>query len=443
MKHKEKESRHKYSRGAVLPKRNRAGWYYHPFEISISGFSGSGKTTLISALIRKLKERGIDPAYIKHDAHRFSMDKEDKDTYRAFQAGARSVFIRDRTHNAVIMDGDFDEAAMEQTVLRSDCLLIEGNKHSDIPKIFMLGPHGEGIDFPGLRQLPGPPKAPELPDSTRLPGPPGHKEEHTERDSSILAAAGPGPLLKHVSPDCRTMDRDDIDGIHTLIMEYFHAARPPLYGLILIGGESKRMGRDKAALVYRNGSQAERALELIRPRCGRCFFSVRPDQSLEPGARKAVHENSAELIPDRFTGIGPMGGILSAQFLHPRAAWLVLGVDMPLLEERDIQELLNFRNPFKFASCFGTDRDKEGRPLDYLLPEPLCAVYEPKSHSRMLALLGRGIDCPRAFLRASDIAMKKPEREDAAFNANSPEQRALALSRLEKNREKNRDGGPP
>lgn len=424
MKHKEKESRHKYSRGAVLPKRNRAGWYYHPFEISISGFSGSGKTTLISALIRKLKERSIDPAYIKHDAHRFSMDKEGKDTYRAFQAGARSVFIRDRTHNAVIMDGDFDEAAMEQTVLRSDCLLIEGNKHSDIPKIFMLGPDDEGIDFPGL------------PRSAESTG-------HTERDSSILAAAGPRTLLKHVPPDCRTMDRDDIDGIHTLIMEHFHAARPPLYGLILIGGESKRMGRDKAALVYRHGSQAERALELIRPRCGRCFFSVRPDQSLEPGARKAVHENSAELIPDRFTGIGPMGGILSAQFLHPRAAWLVLGVDMPLLEERDIQELLNFRNPFKFASCFGTDRDKEGRPLDYLLPEPLCAVYEPKSHSRMLALLGRGIDCPRAFLRASDIAMKKPEREDAAFNANSPEQRALALSRLEKNREKNRDGGPP
>lgn len=424
MKHKEKESRHKYSRGAVLPKRNRAGWYYHPFEISISGFSGSGKTTLISALIRKLKERGIDPAYIKHDAHRFSMDKEGKDTYRAFQAGARSVFIRDRTHNAVIMDGDFDEAAMEQTVLRSDCLLIEGNKHSDIPKIFMLGPDDEGIDFPGL------------PQSAESTG-------HTERDSSILAAAGPRTLLKHIPPDCRTIDRDDIDGIHTLIMEHFHAARPPLYGLILIGGESKRMGRDKAALVYRYGSQAERALELIRPRCGRCFFSVRPDQSLEPGARKAVHENSAELIPDRFTGIGPMGGILSAQFLHPRAAWLVLGVDMPLLEERDIQELLNFRNPFKFASCFGTDRDKEGRPLDYLLPEPLCAVYEPKSHSRMLALLGRGIDCPRAFLRASDIAMKKPEREDAAFNANSPEQRALALSRLEKNREKNRDGAPP
>ena len=424
MKHKEKESRHKYSRGAVLPKRNRAGWYYHPFEISISGFSGSGKTTLISALIRKLKERGIDPAYIKHDAHRFSMDKEGKDTYRAFQAGARSVFIRDRTHNAVIMDGDFDEAAMEQTVLRSDCLLIEGNKHSDIPKIFMLGPDDEGIDFPGL------------PRSAESTG-------HTERDSSILAAAGPRTLLKHIPPDCRTIDRDDIDGIHTLIMEHFHAARPPLYGLILIGGESKRMGRDKAALVYRYGSQAERALELIRPRCGRCFFSVRPDQSLEPGARKAVHENSAELIPDRFTGIGPMGGILSAQFLHPRAAWLVLGVDMPLLEERDIQELLNFRNPFKFASCFGTDRDKEGRPLDYLLPEPLCAVYEPKSHSRMLALLGRGIDCPRAFLRASDIAMKKPEREDAAFNANSPEQRALALSRLEKNREKNRDGAPP
>ena len=402
-KSQEKKSRHRYSEGAVLPRRNRGGWYYHPFEISVSGFSGSGKTTLISALIRRFRENGISPAYIKHDAHRFVMDREGKDTWRAFEAGAQAVFIRDRTHNAVITDGDFDQAAAEQSILRSDCLFIEGNKHSDIPKLFMLDSDNEGIEL--LREGPG--------------------------DPSVIAAAGPPALLKHVPAGMRTVDRDDIEGIYGLITEHFCRARPPLYGLVLMGGRSERMGRDKAALVYRGVSQAERALGLIRERCERCFFSVRPSQNPGPGVESAVREKSAELIPDRFLELGPMGGILSAQSVYPGAAWLVLGVDLPLLRGEDIDELLSFRNPLKFASCFGTNRSRRGELLDYLLPEPLCAVYEPKSYARMLALLGRGIECPRAFLRASDTVIQKPEREEAAFNANSPEQRTEALLRLE------------
>ena len=39
---------------------------------------------------------------------------------------------------------------------------------------------------------------------------------------------------------------------------------PPLYGLILAGGSSTRMQRDKAALLYRGRTQLDRAYELAK-----------------------------------------------------------------------------------------------------------------------------------------------------------------------------------
>jgi len=61
--------------------------------LSIVGKSDSGKTTLIEKLIPELKHRGYRVGTIKHDAHRFEMDHEGKDTYRHFHAGADTVLI--------------------------------------------------------------------------------------------------------------------------------------------------------------------------------------------------------------------------------------------------------------------------------------------------------------------------------------------------------------
>src|SRR6185295_11874578 len=53
----------------------------------------------------------------------------------------------------------------------------------------------------------------------------------------------------------------------------------PLYGLVLSGGLSTRMGRDKGSLVYSEGrDQRTRGLELLRPFCDKVYVSIRREQ---------------------------------------------------------------------------------------------------------------------------------------------------------------------
>ena len=60
------------------------------------------------------------------------------------------------------------------------------------------------------------------------------------------------------------------------------AKAAPIYALVLAGGHSKRMQRDKAALVYHGRSQLEWAVSFVQPHVERVFVSVRPDQTNDP-----------------------------------------------------------------------------------------------------------------------------------------------------------------
>ena len=58
-----------------------------------------------------------------------------------------------------------------------------------------------------------------------------------------------------------------------------NATPPRLLGLVLAGGRSKRMQRDKAALQYRPGeTQLDAAVRLLGSRVAQVFVSVRADQ---------------------------------------------------------------------------------------------------------------------------------------------------------------------
>ena len=66
---------------------------------------------------------------------------------------------------------------------------------------------------------------------------------------------------------------------------------PPLYGLVLAGGRSRRMGRDKSALAYRTDARGEGVPharytgELLARVCDRVFYSCRDDQLEDPVVR--------------------------------------------------------------------------------------------------------------------------------------------------------------
>ena len=80
----------------------------------------------------------------------------------------------------------------------------------------------------------------------------------------------------------------------------------PAFGLVLAGGASTRMQRDKAALSYHGQSQLQWTYELLSDLCAATFVSVRPDQRDEP-----VRSGFPQIV-DRQPGAGPIAGITAA-----------------------------------------------------------------------------------------------------------------------------------
>ena len=193
------------------------------------------------------------------------------------------------------------------------------------------------------------------------------------------------------------------------------AVLPPLYGLVLAGGASKRMNRDKAALEYHGRPQLECAYELLTRYCERTFVSVRLDQVRDPLRARYPQ------IVDTMHDAGPMAGIAAAQEAHPRAAWLVLACDLPFVSSPAIERLVAARNgaaPVAYRSSH--DR----------LPEPLCAIYEPGTQHAVLDAIAHGRLCPRKLLLRLEAPLLELPDPIALDNVNTPDEFTAARSSL-------------
>jgi molybdopterin-guanine dinucleotide biosynthesis protein A len=188
----------------------------------------------------------------------------------------------------------------------------------------------------------------------------------------------------------------------------------PLYGLVLAGGKSTRMQRDKAALSYHGRTQLEWAMELIAPFVERAFVSVRPDQTQDPVRAKFPQ------IVDRQDNLGPIAGILSAQASHPDAAWLVLACDLPFLDAATLKHLVWARQEDRPATAYRSSHDG--------LPEPLCAIYEPRSRPAIADYVATGKNCPRKFLIRSEAHLIEEPNPRALDNVNTPEEYGSAMT---------------
>jgi molybdenum cofactor guanylyltransferase len=187
---------------------------------------------------------------------------------------------------------------------------------------------------------------------------------------------------------------------------------PALNGLVLAGGRSTRMQRDKAVLEYDGLPQLARAMGLLAPLVARAFVSVRSEQLQDP--QRALYPRITDLEAD----LGPIAGIHAALKTHREAAWLVLACDLPFLHAPTLEYLIARRDPGRIATAFRSSTDGE--------PEPLCAIYEPAALAAIEHWIAADQRCPRAFLAQQQTLLLDLPEPRALDNINTPDEYAAA-----------------
>ncbi|TXN35739.1 NTP transferase domain-containing protein [Flagellimonas hymeniacidonis] len=180
---------------------------------------------------------------------------------------------------------------------------------------------------------------------------------------------------------------------------------PKIYGLVLAGGKSTRMGSDKGLLSYHGIPQQEYLYKLLENVCDSVFLSVRDEQHAALGSE-------FNFVIDKNEYKGPFNGILSAHSEYPEVAWLVLACDLPMIDLAALKQLSDSRNTDKLATSFASKMSG--------LPEPLITIWEPSGLQKAIAYLKTTeSSCPRKFLINSDTELVHPSQDEVLYNANS------------------------
>jgi len=180
-----------------------------------------------------------------------------------------------------------------------------------------------------------------------------------------------------------------------------------VWGLVLAGGKSRRMGSDKALLRLDGESQLSRAVKLLQAHTDRVFVSTRADQAGD------AERGKFEQVVDRYDDMGPLAGILSAMDTNTDVAWLVVACDLPNIDDATIALLVQQCSAEHSVTAYVSDHDG--------LPEPLCAIYRPASRAIIDDFVRQGVICPRKILINSATGLLAQPNPGALHNVNSPE----------------------
>lgn len=190
-----------------------------------------------------------------------------------------------------------------------------------------------------------------------------------------------------------------------------------ILGVVLSGGESRRLGRDKAQLSFHEGTnQLDYSLSLLDAFCDSLAISCRSSQRDKRSSRF-----DAELIPDADGMAGPMAGMIAGLKYASGRAVLTIACDMPLLDASVLLKLISLRNPDTLATCFIAQDGK---------PEPMCALYEARCLPALEDWVRKGNFSLRRFLEVSDVELITVDEPQLLASVNTLEDVEAARKRL-------------
>src|SRR2546430_16784821 len=105
----------------------------------------------------------------------------------------------------------------------------------------------------------------------------------------------------------------------------------PRAGFVLVGGNSSRMGRDKAGLLVHGSTLAEHVAAAVAEAAGSATLIGPPERYGHLGI---------PVLPDLRPGSGPLGGILTALTASPAEWDLGAACDLSALDAAVLKELV-------------------------------------------------------------------------------------------------------
>jgi molybdenum cofactor guanylyltransferase len=178
----------------------------------------------------------------------------------------------------------------------------------------------------------------------------------------------------------------------------------PLAAVVLAGGASRRMGRDKATLPYEGKTLVEHMVSVVSPRCSPVFVIAAPGQPLPT--------LQADVLRDEVRGVGPLlatgRGLRAAADAGVKLAF-VCAVDMPLLSSDLIDELAG---P---AVRLGADVVLPWDGRDHYL----AGVYRTSLADRVDALVAAGERSMRALVDTVDTQRIVMPEQPSLTNVNT------------------------
>lgn len=175
--------------------------------------------------------------------------------------------------------------------------------------------------------------------------------------------------------------------------------------VILAGGKSSRMGRDKANLEIKDQTFIKKLTKELD------FFE---EKMIARGANESFDGIDWNIIPDLYEGCGPIGG-LHAALKHCKSEALVcLPCDLPLLETSFVQWMVShLKDGYDAIIC----RSLGGRT------HPLCGIYRKTAVEILEAQIAGG-DYRMMYalekMKVKYVVADSESKEAQLWNVNTP-----------------------
>lgn len=193
----------------------------------------------------------------------------------------------------------------------------------------------------------------------------------------------------------------------------------PVSAIVLGGGRSIRMGRDKAALPFGPETMLARVVQAVQ--------CVADDVVVVGGSRQRLPDGVrvVRVVPDLVEGLGPLAGLATGLAAVRGERALLLACDMPLVAPALLQRMLELAGDAD--ACV---------PLVDGLPMTTCAAYATRVLPRAQEHLASGTRSLRALL--TDVSVRWVTADQlrqvdpdllSFWDCDTPEQYRAALAR--------------